>query len=139
MKAAGVSSPDICAPLLTSQDSQVVKTQFKKVVNSSIIYVKYEMCSISKFPKVIKIKREVVTTLVVAHLFRWRIINFQHNPRAHGCICPILARLQKFRRVRNRTVAFTTNLQQPFPPYYYGIGDLPGVNKHKTGGARSGL
>jgi hypothetical protein len=38
---------------------------------------------VSKVPQIIKIKREVITTLNVAHLFQRSIIIFQHNPRAH--------------------------------------------------------
>lgn len=47
----------------------------------------------SQFPWVIKIKRDVITVLHVAHSFYWSITIFQHNPQAHWsqwCICPNL-------------------------------------------------
>jgi hypothetical protein len=34
----------------------------------------------------------------------------------------------KFRRVRNRALAFPTTHEQPFPLHYRGIGDLPSVD-----------
>jgi hypothetical protein len=49
-------------------------------------------CSISKFSLVMNIKRGVITAFSVAHLFRWSFVTFQHNPRTHWCIRPVLAR-----------------------------------------------
>jgi hypothetical protein len=84
----------------------------------------YEGCSIRK---VIQIKWEVITTLNVAHSTEVSLF-FNIIPRAHWCICPILARVKKFSRGRNRALAFATIHQQPFPILYYcGICDLPSV------------
>lgn len=38
---------------------------------------------VSKFPLVIKIKREVIRTLNVAHFFHFKVTHFQYNPLVH--------------------------------------------------------
>jgi len=35
-------------------------------------------------------KREVISTLAVVESFRWSIIIFKYDFRAHLCICPII-------------------------------------------------
>lgn len=64
---------------------------------------------------VIQIKRDVVTKLIVAHLFQWKFIISQHNPRPHWCVNQYLALQYKFCGVTNRALAFATIHERPSP------------------------
>jgi hypothetical protein len=80
------------------------------------IFIQY---SRGKDSYVIQIKRNVVTTLTVTHLFQQKFIISQHNPRPHWYVNQYLALQYKFCGITNRALAFATIHERPSPlPHY---------------------
>jgi hypothetical protein len=80
-------SQALCAPLINYVLFLRLFTSFALPL-ALLALPEFEACSISKVPFVVKIKREVITTLNVGHLFHWSIIISQRNPRAHWFVFP---------------------------------------------------